>query len=232
MLKRFFPLFFLSIIAFSQAIYAAESVRSGSEQPKLNRQKIDLGERVFDQIKANKTNEDLFHSLYYQPMTPANVIDALSHYERSLATYSRFDDYLRGNKNALTAEEKHGYALFQSYGCAACHNGPNVGGSQFKKMGQAKSYFVARKTIITPADLGLYEVTKKTDDMNVFRVPSLRNTAIISPYYHDGSVKTLDQAVYLMGKYQVGVEIPPKDVKAIVAYLKTLTAKSLEEKNN
>lgn len=162
--------------------------------------------------------------LFLQPaMAAGNVQTALNQ--------SRFDDYMQGNHNALTAEEKHGYELFKSYGCAVCHNGANFGGSQFKKMGAVRNYFIEHKTLITPADLGLYEVTKNTNDVNVFKVPSLRNTAVHSSYYHDGSVKTLDQAVSMMGEYQLGIKIPDSDVKAIVAFLKTLTAKSLERSN-
>jgi cytochrome c peroxidase len=93
-------------------------------------------------------------------------------------------------------------------------------------MGVAKNYFMEHRTLITPADLGLFEVTKNIKDLSVFKVPSLRNIAMRAPYYHDGSVKSLDEAVVMMGKYQLGIAIPDNDVKAIVAYMKSLTAKS------
>lgn len=143
---------------------------------------------------------------------------------------SRFDNYLKGNKKALTPEEVHGYELFKSYGCAACHNGSNIGGSKFKKMGVAKNFLMENKTVITPADFGLYEVTKNTKDVYVFKVPSLRNISDKSSYYHDGSVKSLKEAVYLMGKYQVGVEIPANNVDAIAAFLNTLTDNPMPKK--
>lgn len=201
-------------------------------QPQINRLKSNLGEQIINEIKSDPAIVSTFNKIYSGKITPENIIDAMNEYKNSQMTSSRFDDYLQGDQNALTAEEKHGYDLFKSYGCAACHNGPNLGGTQFKKLGVAKNYFIEHKTIITPEDLGLYEVTKQTKDVNVFKVPSLRNVAITYPYYHDGSVKSLDEAVKLMGKYQLGVNIPDNDVKAIVAFMQSLTAKSLTTKNS
>lgn len=161
----------------------------------------------------------------------ASCVFFITHLASAETASTRFDDYLHGNKNALTADEKQGYQLFKSYGCAVCHSGVNLGGTQFKKMGTARNYFIANKTIITPADLGLYEVTKNTKDINVFKVPSLRNVSLAHAYYHDKSVKSLDAAVYMMGKYQLGIEIPDKDVKTIVIFLNALTAKPVESKH-
>lgn len=227
MLKNF------SIIALSFLFLSSYAVNAATPV-QINRLKADLGERIVDQIESDPALIELFNNIYSGKVTPENIIDAMKEYEHSRTASSRFDDYLSGNKNALTAEEKHGYELFKSYGCAACHNGVNLGGTQFKQLGVARNYIIERKTLLTPADLGLAEVTKKTKDFYVFKVPSLRNVAISYPYYHDGSVKSLDEAVSLMGKYQLGVEIPEKDVKTIVIFLKSLTAKSLEsqETNN
>jgi len=223
-----FKKFLISAIAFfGLGIHAAMAAESQS----INRLKVDLGEHIVKHIETDPTLVDLFNKIYPGKITPQNILDALINYKRSLTTASRFDEYLQGNKTALTAEEKHGYDLFKSYGCAACHNGPNLGGTQFKKMGVAKNYFIEQKTLITPADLGLYEVTKKTQDINIFKVPSLRNVGVSYPYYHDGSVKSLDEAVSLMGEYQLGTKIPQKDVMAIVTFLKSLTAKSLASQN-
>lgn len=200
-----------------------------AEPIKINRLKSNLGESISNQIESDPLLINMFNKIYNGRITPENIIDAMTQYEHSLTMSSRFDDYLQGNKNALTADEKHGYELFKSYGCAACHNGTNLGGTQFKQLGVVRNYMIERKTILNPSDLGLAEVTKQTKDFYVFKVPSLRNVAITYPYYHDGSVKSLDEAVSLMGKYQLGVKIPDKDVKSIVAFLQSLTAKSLEK---
>lgn len=222
MLKRILigavSFFFLSI----NPVISAQSVQ-------INRLKANLGEQIYNQIESDPAYTEIFKKIYSEKITPQNMIDAISEYERSLKALSRFDDYRQGNKNALTREEIHGYQLFNSYGCAACHSGENLGGTQFKQLGVARNYIIERKTLLTPADLGLAEVTKKSKDFYVFKVPSLRNIAIAYPYYHDGSVKSLDEAVYLMGKYQLGVEIPDKDVKAIVQFLNSLTSKSFDE---
>jgi cytochrome c peroxidase len=218
-------LLFLSSLAFASGLN-----KSSIEQIQLNRLKINLGEQIFNQIENDPSYVEMFKKAYGANVTSKNIIDALTEYERSLTTSSRFDDYRRGNKNALTPEEIRGYQLFTSYGCGACHTGENLGGTQFKLL--ARNYIIERKTLLTPADLGLAEVTKKSKDFYVFKVPSMRNVAITYPYYHDGSVKSLDEAVYLMGKYQLGVEISDQDVKAIVTFLKSFTSKSFEQHNS
>lgn len=187
---------------------------------------------VIKKLKLDPSYTRSFDQIYHQPINKEDIVDAIAEYEHSLITPSRFDEYLRGNTNAITAQEKHGYELFKSYGCTACHNGVNVGGGMYQKMGVAKDYFKDRIKPITPADLGVYQVTNLEKDKYVFKVPSLRNVAIIAPYFHDGSVPTLDEAIYKMGKYQLGVEIPEKDRKDIAAFLKSLTGKELEQKAN
>lgn len=191
---------------------------------------IEMGAQWEDVIKKLKLDPSYvkeFKTAYNQDITPENIVDAIAEYEHSLITPSRFDDYLRGQENAITPEEKHGYELFKSYGCAACHNGVNVGGGMFQKMGVVKDYFKDRGKPVTAADLGVYQVTKLEKDKYFFKVPSLRNIAITPPYYHDGSVKTLDEAIYKMGKYQLGRDIPANDRQAIAAFLGSLTGKTL-----
>lgn len=229
MLKYFFHSALIFLFFFPHFVFASSTTTSVSERIKLNRLKINLGEQIINQIETDPVYVDRFKKVYNEQITPKNIIDALTEYERSLTTSSRFDDYRNGRKNALTPEEIRGYQLFNSYGCGACHAGDNLGGTQFKQLGKARNYIIERKTLLTSADLGLAEVTRNTKDFYVFKVPSMRNVAITYPYYHDGSVKSLEKAVYLMGKYQLGVEIPDKDVKEIVLFLKSLTAKSFEK---
>lgn len=184
-------------------------------------------DKIIALIKSDPIYLKSFQEEFQGNITLDNITHAMAKYTDSLISPSRMDDYLKGNTTALTAEEIHGYKLFNSYGCSACHDGSNFGGRQFKKLGAAKNYMMGHYTLLTPKDLGLYEVTKNANDQFVFKVPALKNVAIMAPYYHDGSVKTLHDAVYRMGKYQLGIEIPEKDINAIVVFLNSLTSKDL-----
>jgi cytochrome c peroxidase len=164
-----------------------------------------------------------FRAVYEGGITPARIKSAIAAYERTLVTRgSRFDRYLSGDAAALTAQETEGLRLFQSYGCVTCHQGRNVGGNLFEKLGIVSDYFAERGTALTTEDLGRYNVTKREDDRFVFRVPSLRLAVLTPPYLHDGAATTLEEAVILMGRYQLGEELPPADVAAIAAFLGTL----------
>lgn len=164
-----------------------------------------------------------FQKIYPDGLQRKNVKNALAEFERSLITpNSPFDRYLRGDATAITAEEKEGYTKFKSYGCITCHQGVDVGGNMFQPLGVLGDYFGDRGNV-TKADLGRFNVTGNEEDKYTFKVPSLRNIALTAPYFHDGSAKTLEQAVTIMAKYQLGRELPPKDLAEIVLFLKTLT---------
>ena len=163
-----------------------------------------------------------FHDVYADGVTGPNIIDAIATYTRSLVTPSRFDRYLRGDDNAITRDELQGYIKFKSYGCVACHQGVNVGGNMFQKFGVMGDYFRDRGNS-TPADMGRFAVTKREMDKHVFKVPSLRNVELTAPYFHDGSAPTLEAAVEVMFRYQLGRTAPQKDKALIVGFLKTLT---------
>lgn len=156
-----------------------------------------------------------------QGMSVLTLQDAIVTFERSLLTPgARFDRFLLGDEQAITGQEKNGYRLFKSYGCTACHQGVNVGGNMFQKMGVMQEHVHATST---PADLGRYSITKREEDRHVYRVPSLRNVAVTAPYFHDGSIATLPEAIHEMAKYQLGRPIPKQDIDLIVAFLHTLT---------
>ena len=164
-----------------------------------------------------------FDRIYPDGVTPTNIKDALVAYELSLNTpNSRFDLFLRGDKQALTKTEQEGYRLFKANGCISCHQGVNVGGNMFQPFGIIGDYLADRGKITT-ADLGRFNVTKNAADRHVFRVPSLRNVAVTAPYFHDGSAKTLEEAVGKMTKYQLGRTIPTEQIESIVQFLRTLT---------
>ncbi|NBF02965.1 c-type cytochrome [Pseudomonas sp. Fl5BN2] len=174
-------------------------------------------------LSDDTTYRQSFGELYPDGVTTANVQNALASYEKTLlSSNSRFDQYLQGNTEVLSLDEKHGYQRFKDYGCIACHQGVNIGGNMFQKFGVMGDYFTARGNP-TEADLGRFLITGDEQDRNVFKVPSLRNVALTAPYFHDGSAQTLEQAVEVMFKYQLGRLPNPLDTSLIVKFLKTLT---------
>lgn len=180
--------------------------------------------QVLGKLSADAALSAEFKVLY--PNTGINassIADALASYQRALITpNARFDRHLRGDKNVLSQDELRGYQLFKSYGCVACHQGVNVGGNMFQTFGVMGDYFSQRGQP-SDADLGRYNVTKNPDDKHVFKVPSLRNVALTAPYFHDGSAKTLEDAVDVMFRYQLGRSAPELDKKYIIKFLHTLT---------
>jgi cytochrome c peroxidase len=130
---------------------------------------------------------------------------------------------LLGDSQAITTIEARGYQIFKSYGCAACHQGVNFGGNLFEKFGIFDDPFAQRP--MSQADLGRFTVTGRESDRYVFRVPSLRNVAVTAPYFHDGGTASLQDAVAIMARNQLGRSMPQQDVGAIVAFLATLTGK-------
>lgn len=160
---------------------------------------------------------------YAEGLQPKNIQDAIATFERTLITpNSRFDRFLRGERNALTADEQSGYRLFKNYGCVACHQGVNVGGNMFQTFGVMGDYF-AKRGSMAEADLGRYNVTRVEADKHTFKVPTLRNVALTAPYFHDGSVATLPEAVDVMFRFQLGRPASAQDKELIVKFLYTLT---------
>lgn len=181
--------------------------------------------KILAKLHGDKHYQEAFSKIYPDEFTVANIKDAIATYERSLITPdSRFDQYLRGDKHAISEHEEHGFELFQQYGCATCHQGVNLGGNMYERMGLMDDYFGDRGNV-TEADYGRYNITHKESDRYYFRVPSLRNVARTAPYFHDGHTAKLRDAVEIMAKYQLGREIPHVDADAIVAFLNTLDGK-------
>jgi cytochrome c peroxidase len=154
-------------------------------------------------------------------MTPANWGRAIGAYERTLVSRARFDDFLEGKPDALSGAEREGLQAFIDTGCIVCHNGVGIGGGEFKKFGVIEDYWKA--TGSKEIDEGRYLASKNPDDKYVFKVPSLRNVAMTGPYFHDGSVGSLADAVRTMARLQLGVTAGDKEVRAIVAFLASLT---------
>lgn len=174
-------------------------------------------EEVAEKLKKEKEYATAFGAIYSDGVTPENISDAIAEFEKALITPdSPFDRYLRGEKSAITPEAKKGYQLFVSKGCIICHHGVNIGGNFFNKFGIFHD--------ANSSDMGRYEITGREEDKYVFKVPSLRNIEQTAPYMHDGRAKTLRQAVELMSQYQLGRDMLPEEIDAIVAFLRSLTA--------
>ncbi|MCI5150417.1 MAG: cytochrome C biogenesis protein CcsA, partial [Candidatus Electrothrix sp. MAN1_4] len=144
--------------------------------------------------------------------------DAIAEFEKTLVTpNSRFDQWLLGDKDALTTDELAGYTLFKNSGCISCHYGEAMGGSSFQKMGVMEEY--NSKSEVE----GRKAVTGKDEDRFAFKVPTLRNVEMTYPYFHDGEAETLTEAVDVMGRLQLGADFTKEQNAQIVAFLKTLT---------
>jgi cytochrome c peroxidase len=189
------------------------------------RNPVEMGSKWSDvvaKISVDGNYRGAFASSYGDGVTKENIENALATYERTLVTpNSRFDRYLRGDANAISDDEKSGYVKFKRYGCIACHQGMNVGGNMFQKFGVMGDYLAERGNP-TEADMGRYLVTGEEGDKEVFKVPSLRNVARTAPYFHDGSAKTLDAAVDVMFRYQLGRVASKEDKADIIKFLNTL----------
>jgi cytochrome c peroxidase len=180
-------------------------------------------DEVLTKLRADPDYSKGFVASYRAPPSRENVLDALAVYQRSLVTpNAAFDRYLNGDAGAITEEQAQGYRLFKDYGCAACHQGVNVGGNLFQRFGIFGDPF-SEKTVLSEGDLGRFTVTGRNRDRQVFRVPSLRNVAVTAPYFHDGRTASLGKAVEIMGRNQLGRELRRRDIELIVQFLETLT---------
>ena len=177
-------------------------------------------------LKAISGYVEMFQKAFpaeQEPVTEENWGKAIGSYERTLITPSRFDQYLAGDAQALSSVERQGLRKFINTGCVACHNGPGVGGGMFQKFGVVEDYW--KETGSKEIDKGRFDVTHDQTDMYVFKVPTLRNVAMTPPYFHDGSVSTLPEAIAVMAKVQLGKSLPDQDVNDIAAFLQSLTGK-------
>lgn len=153
-----------------------------------------------------------------EPLNIDMVTDAIAAFEETLVTPNApFDQWLNGDDNALTEQALAGYQLFKQSGCVACHNGPNLGGTSYQKMGLVEPYQSSS------AEIGRAAVTGKDADRFTFKVPTLRNVELTYPYFHDGEAATLEEAVDIMGRLQLGRVYSEQEIGQIVAFLKSLT---------
>ena len=204
----------------------AETLAAQAAGPPLN--PIEMASPSFEfiiaKLQADKNFAKAFAAVYPDGLTQANITDAIEQFERTLVTPdSRFDKWLRGDDEAITADELAGYELFKKYDCATCHVGHNLGGLSYELMGLRKDYFADRGEELTVEDNGRFKETQQERDRHRFKVPGLRNIEHTWPYYHDGTRETLEDAVYDMGLYQSGVKLTDEQVHLMVDFLLTLT---------
>ncbi|MDY3287971.1 MAG: cytochrome c peroxidase [Bacteroidaceae bacterium] len=194
---------------------------------------VEMGDQTWEQI-CERLSQDAslvaeFQSIYPEGITQATVTDAIAEYEKTLITPNdRLDQMLKGNENALTEEEKKGLAAFMDNSCAVCHVGKTLGGQSFETLGIYEDYYAAREQsnpdiVYNDDDKGLAGFTGDTADLHRFKVPGLRNISKTSPYFHDGTQATIEDAVRAMFRFELGVkEAPESDVASISAFLRTL----------
>lgn len=200
----------------------APTLQAQAGGPPLN--PIEMASKSWDEI-IQKLDKDPqlkqeFIAVYPQGFSGDNITDAIAEFEKTLITpNSPFDKWLRGDEAALTAQQKHGYQLFKDNKCATCHGGIILGGRSFEPLGLKKDFNFGE---VTAADIGRMNVTNELRDKLRQKVPGLRNVALTAPYFHRGDVPTLDGAVKLMLRYQVGKELPQEDIDDIVAFLESL----------
>jgi cytochrome c peroxidase len=199
----------------------AADVEAQAKGPVMNPVEMAMAseEEVTAALRAIPGYEKYFRKAFpgeAEPVTFDNMAIAIGAFERKLVTPSRWDRFQKGDRRALTDKEHEGWRVFHMTGCYTCHNGPYAGGSSYRKFGQVRE-FPGNK------DLGRYEVTRSDADRMFFKVPSLRNAAKTGPYFHDGSVPSLDEAVRLMARHQLGQELNDTDVSNVVAFLDAMT---------
>ena len=162
-----------------------------------------------------------------EPVTAKNWGLAIGAYERTLITPAPFDDYLKGNKSALSTQAKQGLEKFMAYGCSGCHSGVTVGGQMFQKFGLTQNYWELTGSqeidLFKGRDKGKFQDTKNDADAFMFKVQQLRNVAMTPPYFHDGSVAELGDAIRIMGKLQLGRDLSDRDIADIKSFLQSLT---------
>lgn len=174
--------------------------------------------QIIPKLSKDKEIEKKFRDIYNSDINEKNIVDAIVEFEKSLITpNSKFDKYLKGELSLTKSEEK-GYELFKDLGCISCHNGINIGGNLYQKVGVVSQFFPDNEI-----HYGRYNLEKNEDEKFYFKVPTLRNIELTAPYLHDGSINTLSAVIEIMLRYQVGAIYTSDDIKNIESFLKTLT---------
>ncbi|BBB27198.1 cytochrome-c peroxidase [Amphritea japonica] len=187
---------------------------------------------IINRLSQDKPLTEQFKIAYIDGISIENIQDAIIQFEHSLVTLNApFDRWITGDSTALSETQIQGYRLFKSYGCISCHQGRNVGGNMYAYFGAVtdiSAYFRDRGTAINETDLGRYTDTHNPADRYLFKVPSLRLASLTPPYFHDGSIAQLSDAITIMGRFQLGRDIPKEHVSAIQAFIESLAGEHPE----
>lgn len=205
----------------------AKNVEEQAKGPVLNPVEHGIPDKEFleKRLRAIPEYQTMFKKAFpndKEPVTFDNLANAIGAFERKLNPVGKFDEYLDGNESSLNDKEKRGLKSFIDNGCISCHGGVTLGGQMFQKFGVYGDYAALTKS--KKIDKGLYDLTKKEGDQFMFKVPGLRNVEKTAPYFHDGSVSSLQDAVKIMGKLELNKDISDLEANDMVAFLKTLTA--------
>lgn len=192
-----------------------------TDGPLFNKHEMANDEKtIIKRLNTSSKYQKLFKKAYNHKPTFKKMLDAIVEFEKTLISIdSKFDKYLR-DEIKLSKDERKGLELFKSYGCISCHNGINIGANSYQKFGTVIPYNINSKKW-----QDRYDVTNNKENIDVFKVPSLRNVAKTAPYFHDGSVKTLKEAIYKMAYHNVGTILNDDEIKYIESFLITLTGK-------
>lgn len=212
-----------------RAVTLAEQAKGPMTNP------VEMGDQTLDDVVARLGKDQAlvaeFAKLYpNEGLTSTTLTDAIAQFEMTLITPdSPFDRYLKGDLNAITENQKKGYEVFKKYACATCHVGQAMGGQSFEYMGIKEDYFASRPASIptVPDDKGLNSFTNRRQDLFKFKTPSLRNITLTRPYFHDGSIETLDEAVKAMLRFEIGEKASQHEVDQMVDFMGTLTGKNV-----
>lgn len=204
----------------------AKDVEEQAGGPILNPVEMNIPNKDYlvNRLKGIKEYKELFAQAFpneKEPLTYTNIQNALGAFERTLLTPAPFDEYLNGKTDALSEKQKEGLSLFLNTGCQTCHFGVAVGGNMFQKFGVFDHYWNYTKS--AKPDEGRFEVSKDSADQFMFKTGSLRNIAETYPYFHDGSVTELKDAVRIMAKVQLNKDLNETQVNSITEFLKSLT---------
>ena len=202
----------------------AATIEDQAGMPILNPVEMNIPNEQFlvDRLKEVELYQNLFSKAFpttLKPITYSNIRNAIGAFERTLVTPSRFDDFIKGNNDALTNQEKVGLALFVKTGCTSCHNGKLLGANSYQKFGVTADYWTYTKS--KSRDEGRFKETSEPADKYVFKVPGLRNISETFPYFHDGSVEKLSDAVWIMAKLQLDKDLSENDVSLIIKFLES-----------
>ena len=204
----------------------AKNVEEQAGMPILNPVEMAIPDKAYleKKLAGIKEYKELFHQAFpgdKNPVTYDHLQNAIAAFERTLVTPSRFDSYLKGNLSSLTTEEKHGLQTFIETGCSSCHNGVAVGGTMLQRFGTTTDYLTFTKSSFK--DEGRKNVTKLDNDSDYFKVAVLRNIEHTYPYFHDGSISSLKEAIAIMGKAQLNQSLNEEQIASIEVFLKALT---------